>query len=137
MLREAGQLDKSADVYEDVIARIRKDKTLDAPERDAYLLQYKYELSNVYVDLKKIDRASEQLKYLIEKNPKEPGFYNDLGYIWADNNQKLDEAEKLVRKALDLDEARRKARPKYDPKTDRPNGATSTASAGFSSSRRS
>lgn len=123
VLREAGQLDKAAEVYEDVIARVRKDKTLDAPERDAYLLQYKYELSNVYVDLKKIDRATEQLQYLIEKNPKEPGFYNDLGYIWADNDMKLDEAEKLVRKALDLDTARRKAKPNYNPKTDHPNGA--------------
>jgi tetratricopeptide (TPR) repeat protein len=50
-------------------------------------------------------------------------FANDLGYIWADNDMKLDEAEKLIRKALDLDREDRKKDPDFDPKTDRDRGA--------------
>ena len=36
---------------------------------------------------------------------------------------KLDEAEKLIRKAIDLDRKRRKANPRFDPDKDRDNGA--------------
>jgi tetratricopeptide (TPR) repeat protein len=73
--------------------------------------------------MKKIDQASGHLEYLIKKNPNSPVYYNDLGYIWADNDLKLAEAEKLIRKAIELDRERRAKRPKFDPKTDQDNGA--------------
>src|SRR5262249_24712791 len=60
---------------------------------------------------------------LIAKRPDEPGYYNDLGYIWADRGQNLEESEKLIRKALDLDRKRRKAQPNLKPEEDRDNGA--------------
>src|SRR5207302_61750 len=44
-------------------------------------------------------------------------------YIWADNDHKLEEAEKLIRKALELDRERRKKSKTFDPKTDHDNGA--------------
>ncbi len=123
VLKEAGKLPEAAKVYEDVISRVNKDDQIDSEVREEYSTRYRYELSNLYVEMNKIDKASEQLQQLIKANPKQPGFYNDLGYILADHDMKLDEAEKLVQKALDLDRAQRKESKDFDPKTDHDNGA--------------
>ncbi len=123
VLREAGKFADSASVYEEVIRKVGADRRLEPEEKDVYIERFRYEVSNVYVDLKQIDRASEHLEYLVKKRPNDPVFYNDLGFIWADNNMKLDEAEKLIRKALELDRERRQKRKTFDPKTDHDNGA--------------
>jgi tetratricopeptide (TPR) repeat protein len=122
VLREAGKFDEAAKVYEDVLARVNKDKDLETDERDHYTERFRYILSNVYVDAKKIDMATKMLQGLLEQKPNDPGYNNDLGYIWADHDMNLDEAEKLIRKALELDEQRRKAN-KLASEEDRPNGA--------------
>jgi len=123
VLKEAGKLDDAAGVYENIIKQVGNDPRLEDDEKDLYIDRFRYEVSNVYVDLKKIDRASEHLEYLLKKRPNDPMYYNDLGYIWADNDMKLDEAEKLIRKALELDRVRRKNTKNYDPKTDHDSGA--------------
>ncbi|MCI0458717.1 MAG: tetratricopeptide repeat protein [Gemmataceae bacterium] len=122
VLREAGKYVEAARTYEDVLERIEKDNTLEQEDKDSYLERYRYILSNVYVDLKQIDKAAEKLKALIAKKPDEAAYYNDLGYIWADHNMNLEESEKLIRKALELDRARRK-KMKVPAEGDRDNGA--------------
>ncbi|MBI2808202.1 MAG: tetratricopeptide repeat protein [Planctomycetes bacterium] len=123
VLKEAGQLEAAAGVYEDVIKQATADERFSQSQRDAFIEQFRYEVSNVYIDLKKVNQASEHLEYLLKKRPNDAMFYNDLGYIWADNDMKLDEAEKLIRKALELDRGRRMKSPKFDPKTDQDPGA--------------
>lgn len=123
VMREAGKLEAAAGIYEDVVKRIGADDRLPDKQKDEFIEQYRYDLSGVYIDLKKVERATEHLEYLIKKRPEYPGFYNDLGYIWADHDMKLEEAEKLIRKALDLDRELRKKSPKFDPKTDQDKGA--------------
>ena len=123
VLREAARFDEAAAVYEDVIQRITKDDRFSKKTRTEFIEQYRYDLSGVYVDLKKVDRAAEHLEFLIKSSPTHPGYYNDLGYIWADHDMKLDEAEKHIRKALELDKERRKKRKGFDPKTDHDSGA--------------
>jgi tetratricopeptide (TPR) repeat protein len=123
VFKEAGKLEDAADIYESVIKQVAKDDTLKSKQKDVYIEQFRYEVSNIYVELKKIDRATEHLEYLVKKHPNDPAFHNDLGFIWADNDLKLEEAEKLIRKAIDLDRDLRKKRKNYDPKTDRDSGA--------------
>src|SRR5204862_260724 len=123
VLREAGDFEKAAELYEQILTRVEGDADLDPQERDEVTEELRAELSNVYVDLKKIDKAAEQLEILVKKKPNEPGYYNDLGYILADHDMRLDEAEKLIRKALELDKEKRKKEPGYDPRTDHDNGA--------------
>jgi tetratricopeptide (TPR) repeat protein len=123
VLREAGRMDEAAKTYEDVIDLVGKDKDLEPEEREAGVKRYQYILSNVYVDLNQIDKAAGLLKALLAKEPNDPGFNNDLGYIWADHGMNLQESEKLIRKALELDRQRRKSDPKLDPKDDVENGA--------------
>ncbi len=123
VLREAGKPEEASKIYEEVIKKISADRQMDREEREYYADRYRYELSNIYVDMKQIERATEQLQILIKRNPNEPGYHNDLGYIWADHDQKLEEAEELIKKALDLDRERRKKSPNFDPATDKDNGA--------------
>src|SRR5207245_655211 len=42
----------------------------------------------------------EHLQTLLKKNDNNPTYNNDLGFIWADHDMNLDEAEKLIRKAI-------------------------------------
>lgn len=123
VLRESGQYAEAAKVYEDVIERVQKDREVDPEERDQYEERYRYILSNIYVDMRQIDKATDQLQFLLKRKPDDPGFNNDLGYIWADHDKNLEEAEKLIRKAIDLDRKRRKADPSLVKEADRDNGA--------------
>jgi tetratricopeptide (TPR) repeat protein len=123
VLREAGRFDEAAKLYEQVVQEVAKDKELEPEERDSFQKRYEYILSNVYVDLNQIDKAAEKLKSLLAKEPNNPSYNNDLGYIWADHDMNLDEAEKLIRKALALDRKLRKANPKLHPDDDHDNGA--------------
>ena len=121
VLRESGELADAAKVYETVVAQAERDKRLEPDRRDKVVEGLRAELSNIYVELHQIPKAAAQLEVLLKKHPKEPGYYNDLGYILADHDMRLDEAEKLVRKALALDKDKRRS-PDFDPKTDHDNG---------------
>jgi tetratricopeptide (TPR) repeat protein len=106
VLREAGKLDESVGAFEDAIERLGKSK-LDDETRDKYIDRCRYVMSGVFTDLDQIDKAAEQLRKLLKSNPESSTYNNDLGYVLADHNKDLDEAEKLVRKALELDKAER------------------------------
>ena len=123
VLREMGRVAEAAKVYEDVLERIAKDKDLTQKGKDVYTDRYRHVLSNIYVEAKQIDKAADQLKILIDRHPEDPGFYNDLGYIWADHDLNLKEAEDLIRKALDIDRENRKKNPDFNAAKDRDRGA--------------
>jgi tetratricopeptide (TPR) repeat protein len=114
ILNEAGRYAEAARAYEEVLGRLRKDKELKPAERDALEDEVRYRLSTLYVDSNAVDKAAAQLQTLVKKHPDDPGFQNDLGYIWADHDMNLDEAEKLIRRALSLDRERRRKDPKLD-----------------------
>lgn len=100
VLRESGKLDEAAKTYEEVLDRIAKDDGLDKEQKDEFGSDIRYTLSGVYIDLKKIDKATEHLQTLLKKDESNPTYNNDLGFIWADHDMNLDEAEKLIRKAI-------------------------------------
>jgi tetratricopeptide (TPR) repeat protein len=121
---EQGQSDEAAQIYEDLLEKIGKDKALEQEERDLYIAQFHYILSGVYVDMNQIDKAAAHLKTLLAKNPDNPTYNNDLGYIWADHDMNLDEAEQMIRKALDEDrKQRRKNNPDVKPEEDKDSAA--------------
>lgn len=122
-LYESGDLAAAAKVYEEVLKRAERENQMDAKERDQWVKRLRGELSNIYVELNDVGKAATQLEKLMKKYPSDPGYYNDLGYILADHDMRLDEAEKMIRKALALDKEQRAQSPDFDPKTDRDNGA--------------
>ena len=123
ILREVGRTADAEKAYQDLIIKIDSDKRLGKDEKEEFLEEIKYTLSNVYVELKKIDKAADILKALVEKNPDNPTYHNDLGYIWADNDLNLEEAEKLIRKAIEIERGLRKKIKNLKPEFDKDNSA--------------
>lgn len=108
--RELNENDEARRIYEELGGRIDKDKILDATAKEELKEGVQYILSGLYIELNKPDSAIEVLKKLVAKHPNHSTYNNDLGYVLADNNRDLDNAEKMIRKALDED---RKARAKF------------------------
>src|SRR5262249_21635136 len=109
VLREASRADEAAKAFETVLDRLAKDKTLKDEQKARFVERNRYMLSGVYVDLNKVDKAIEHLKALREKKPDNPTYNNDLGYIMADHDIDLEDAEKYIRKAIEEDRKQRKA----------------------------
>ena len=123
VLRELGKYDESAKTYEEVLDRIAKDKNLEKEEKAEFTESCRYILSGIYVDMKKIDKAADHLKAILADKPDDPTYNNDLGYIWADHGMNLDEAEKMIRKAIEEDRKARKKAKEIKPEDDKDNAA--------------
>jgi tetratricopeptide (TPR) repeat protein len=106
VLREAGKLDEAISTFEDAIDRLGKSK-LEDEKKDKFVERLQYVMSGVYTDMGQIDKATDQLRKLLKAHPDSSTYNNDLGYVLADHDKDLDEAEKMIRKALDLDKAER------------------------------
>src|SRR5262249_15525634 len=108
----------------DLLDVLAKDKELKEKAKEDFADEIRYRLSGVYVDLKQISKATKHLETLLAKEKDNPTYNNDLGFIWADNDMNLEEAEKLIRRALDEDrKLRRKAIPDIKPEQDKDNAA--------------
>ncbi|MSQ55838.1 MAG: tetratricopeptide repeat protein [Betaproteobacteria bacterium] len=90
LLRDAG---KNADAYEVLGQALAK-----SPEQPDLL--YDHALTAEKLD--RFDVLEANLRKLIQMQPGHAHAYNALGYSLADRNQRLDEAKKLIEKALEL-----------------------------------
>jgi tetratricopeptide (TPR) repeat protein len=125
VLRDQGKNEDALKVFEDAINKIPDSKLKDE-DKQRYLEQLKYMTSGIYTDLDQIDKAAEILQELVKKHPNRATYYNDLGYIWADHDKNLDESERLIRKALEIErEDRKEAKEKglIDAEDDKDNAA--------------
>jgi predicted Zn-dependent protease len=123
LLREEGKNTEAAKIFEDVTAKVKDDKRLTKEMKEDFTIDLQYRLSGVYVDLDQVDKAAEQLNALLEKEPNNPTFNNDLGYIWADHDKNLEKSEKLIRKAIDEDRKLRHKDADLKPEQDKDNPA--------------
>ena len=64
-------------------------------------------LSMAYSAAKEHTKGEEQLLLVLKADPDDAAANNDLGYQWADRNKNLAEAERMIRKALELDHKQR------------------------------
>lgn len=69
----------------------------------------RYALATVYSAAKQIHNSEEQLRLILQAEPDDATANNDLGYHLADEGRNLDEAEKLIRRAIDLDRQQRRS----------------------------
>ncbi len=94
--------------YDEAIAeylKILKDFDGDYENDDnrESLKEVRMELSNICVLQKKIPEAVEWLQQVLDEFPDDVGAMNDLGYLWADENRRLTQALKMIRKAVDAE----------------------------------
>lgn len=62
-----------------------------------------YMLSNTFVTKGDIRKGEEILEAIFKENPEDISVNNDLGYLYADQGKNLEQAERMIRKALDAD----------------------------------
>ncbi len=124
--RESGDYAAAAKTYEEMIKKVneaidkvKKNTEANKEVKEAFLKQlsadlrdYRYILSGLYIDAKDVNKATDELKALLKEDPDNPSYNNDLGYVWADHDMNLTEAEKLIRKAIEDD---KKKQAKEDP----------------------
>src|SRR5262249_13991261 len=121
--RDQGKPDEAVKVFEDLIERVKDEKRIKDEDKNLFIDELHYQLSGLYIDLDQVDKAAAELKGLLERNPDNPTYNNDLGYIWVDHDMNVEESEKLIRKALDEDRKQRKAKPDLKPEEDKDNPA--------------
>ncbi len=69
-------------------------------EKNPDEINYVYNLGLMCYDAGRLDEAEILLRKVIEKDPDNADARNNLGYMFAEHSVKLNEAEKLVKKAL-------------------------------------
>jgi tetratricopeptide (TPR) repeat protein len=87
------------------------------------LREVRLTLSRVYLTMGKDDLSDEQLEMILKADPNDSTACNDLGYHWADRGKNLEEAERLIRKAIDLDRKQRTSSAFPSPDSDKDNAA--------------
>ncbi len=103
VLREQGKLPAAIQAYTASLEKIEASKTLKGEAKDRFTDRTRYILTGLHVDNKDVENAAKELQTLIKRNPNNPTYKNDLGFIWCDNDMKLEESEKLIKDAIDLD----------------------------------
>jgi len=61
-----------------------------------------YFLGNLYFEMKDYSRAEKEYRQAIKKRPDDPRAYNNLAWLYYTQGRKLDLAEDLARRAVDL-----------------------------------
>jgi len=105
LLSEAGQLDKAIAECQQML----KEYSLPGDIREVRLA-----LSDVYGNARDHAKAVEQLRLVLEVSSNDALACNNLGYLLADQGKELEEAEKLIRKAIELDRETRRSKPLED-----------------------
>lgn len=70
------------------------------PEESEIIRRCKFTLSNVYVQQGDYPRGKEILEEVYRESPDDPSVNNDLGYLYADHGENLEQAESMIRKAV-------------------------------------
>jgi tetratricopeptide (TPR) repeat protein len=70
----------------------------EAPDDEEIL----YNLGVLNGEAGRQDEALAAMQQVLAKNPNHAGALNYIGYTWADRGQNLDEAERMIRRALEL-----------------------------------
>jgi len=124
VLREQGKLPAAIEAYTESLEKIDENKALAPEARDRFKDVTRYILTGLYVDNKDIEKAAKELQTLIKRHPDNATYKNDLGFIWCDHDMNLDESEKLIKEALDLDKkAQEKAKKEGTIDEVKPNAA--------------
>jgi tetratricopeptide (TPR) repeat protein len=89
-----GSLKDAIKIYEQIMENEETEKLKDS---------YQEVIGNLEADAGNVDKAYDILSALLKKKPDAPGLNNDLGYILASHDRKLDEAARMIKKAVEAE----------------------------------
>lgn len=84
--------DEAATLFEQVIEQFPQDADT--------VRQARLSLSALYVEQGQTRKGEQVLEEIYATDPDDPSINNDLGYLYADANKNLEQAESMIRKAL-------------------------------------
>jgi tetratricopeptide (TPR) repeat protein len=87
------------------------------------VVELRYLLANAYSGAKQQAKSQEQLQIILKIDPDNATANNDLGYLWADQGKNLEEAETMIRRALELDRSERRRRPNFTLEEEKDNAS--------------
>lgn len=93
----SNQLDEAIKRFEKIIADFSQ-----SPARQL-VRRVQFSLSNIYVQQGNLRKGEEILEVVYKEAPDDPTVNNDLGYLYADQGKNLEQAEKMIRKAIDAE----------------------------------
>jgi tetratricopeptide (TPR) repeat protein len=98
ILYHAKRYDAAYLAYQDLLTKYDDDYSKE--ENREVMREARSVLSNICVIRHKIPEAQEWLEQVLDEAPDDIGALNDLGYLWADEGQHLQQALVMVRKAV-------------------------------------
>jgi len=93
ILSRSGKNEEAIDFYKGLLNEV-------PPNNDEAIKRIRAGLSIAYVNLDRFDAGEKELEILYARDPDDPGVNNDLGYLYADQGKKLEQAEAMIRKAV-------------------------------------
>jgi tetratricopeptide (TPR) repeat protein len=97
----AGQYPEAEQQY---LALIKKfDNKFDSAPTREVVRESRMLLSSICVRQKRIPEAEEWLEQVLDEFPEDVGAYNDLGYLWVDQDKRLERAQRMIKIAVDAE----------------------------------
>lgn len=111
ILSQAGKHAEAVAACQALLAEYNQPEKDEGPlardKREAKVRAIRLELSQVYNTAGDHEKSDEQLRVILEADPDDVTANNNLGYQWAERGINLAEAERLIRKAVELDRHQR------------------------------
>jgi len=73
-----------------------------ANQHQPFIADLQYELGMLYERVKRMEDFERMMQDIIDEDPEHANALNALGYTWVDENRRLDEARRLIERALQL-----------------------------------
>lgn len=101
VLMRLGRYDEAATAYVKLLERFGNDYS-SAETREA-VREARMALSHLAVLQNRLPEAEEYLEQVLDEFPEDPGAYNDLGYLWADQGKNLHRARRMIEAAVEAE----------------------------------
>ena len=93
MFTRAERYPQAIDFYRNILRQF--------PENNEFARVAHSGLSVVYVNIDDFANGEKELETLLKRIPDDTGVFNDLGYLYADQGKRLEEAEQMIRRAVE------------------------------------
>ena len=98
ILYRTGKYEEAERLYSDLVDKFGKQTS--NPNVAEVVQESKMILSNICHHLEKHEAAVEWLEQVLDDDPQHIGTFNDLGYLWADQNEHLARAKNMLEAAV-------------------------------------